>query len=369
MIYLDNAATTRLLPEVKEAMDRAAPGNPSSIHAAGRAARKQVEDARETIAEIVGSDPKEVLFTSGATEANNLAILGTVERGRHVVTTAVEHPSVLEASAALEGSEVTRVPVDGEGRVDPKEVERAITPRTQLVSVMLGNNEVGTVQPVRELAEIARTRKVLFHVDAAQACGKMRLRLEGDLLTLSAHKMHGPKAVGALVVRRGTRLRPQLFGGGQEFERRAGTENIAGILGMARAQELADRNLDARVALMERLRDRLREGLSRIPDVRFNGSRRASMPHILNASFRGVDGEAVIIALDAEGICVSSGSACASQSLEPSHVLVAMGLSAEEARGSVRFSFGADSTEADVEAALAVVPRVVERLRKISPVA
>lgn len=368
-IYLDNAATTRLLPEVKEAMERAAPGNPSSIHAVGRVARKQVEDARETVAQIVGVDPKEVIFTSGATEANNLAILGTVARGSHVIATAVEHPSVLEACGALEGCEVTRVPVDQEGRVDPREVERRVTSRTSLVSVIWGNNEVGTIQPVEAIAEMARRRGVLFHVDAAQACGKVRLRCVGDLLTLSAHKMHGPKAVGALILRRGVAFRPRSFGGGQEFERRAGTENVAGILGFTQALELTERDGDERIARMRRLRERLRVGLREIPGVRFNGPERETLPHIVNARFRGVDGEAVVIALDAVGVCVSSGSACASLSLEPSHVLLAMGLSKEEARGSVRFSLGVDSTEADVDGTLAVLPRIVERLRGISSAA
>lgn len=368
MIYLDNAATTRLLPEVRAAMDSAPFGNPSSLHAAGRAARKAVEDARETTADILGCSPKEVLFTSGATEANNLAILGTLRPGQHVVTTAVEHPSVLEACAAAEGVEVARVPVDREGRVSVADLERALTPRTALVSVLLGNNEVGTLQPVEEVAALARARRIPLHVDAAQACGKVRLRLTADLFTLSAHKMHGPKAVGALVVRRGLTLRARQFGGGQEFERRAGTENVPAIAGMAAAMELSERDHDRRAALYARLASRLREGLRRISAVRFNGAPAAALPHIVNVSIRGVDGEAVVLALDAEGVCASSGSACASQSAEPSHVLLAMGLSREEARGSVRFSLGADSTEADVDAALTVVPRVIERLRKISPV-
>jgi cysteine desulfurase len=349
-------------------MHRVAEGNPSSIHAAGRAARKQVEDARDTIAGIVAVDPKEIVFTSGATEANNLAILGTVARGQHVITTAVEHPSILEACAALEGCEVTRIRVDREGRVDPDDVAAAARRNTTLISVMWGNNEVGTIQPVEEIASIARERGILFHVDAAQACGKVRLRRVGDLLTLSAHKMHGPPGVGALVVRRGVRLRPRTFGGSQEFERRAGTENVAGISGFAEALKRAEAELDGRVRRMARLGARLSQGLAAIPDVRSNTPAGGALPHIVNVSFRGVDGEAIIMALDAEGVCVSSGSACASQSLEPSHVLVAMGLSPDEARGSVRFSLGADSTEADVEGLLAVLPRVVERLRRISPV-
>jgi len=361
MTYLDNAATTRVLPAVKGAMDAAASGNPSSIHAAGRAARRQVEDARDAIAEIAGVDPKEVVFTSGATEANNLAVLG-VATG-HVVATAVEHPSVLEACAALE---TTRVPVDGEGRVDPRDVERAIGPRTSLVSAMWGNNETGVIEPVAEIAAIAKARGVPVHVDAAQACGKVRLRMTGDLMTISAHKMHGPKGAGALLVRRGVRLRARAVGGGQEFERRAGTENVAGILGLAKALELAERELGARTARMAALSSRLRSALARLPDVAFNTPERGALPHIVNARFRGVDGEAVVIALDAEGVCVSSGSACASQSLEPSHVLLAMGLAPEEARGSVRFSFGADTTEAEVDRAAEATAKVVARLRGIS---
>jgi cysteine desulfurase len=250
--------------------------------------------------------------------------------------------------------------------VDPRVVEQAMTPRTALVSVMLGNNEVGTIQPVEAIGEIARARGALFHVDAAQACGKAHLRRVGDLVTLSGHKMHGPKAVGVLIVRREVALRPRSFGGGQEFERRAGTENVAGILGFAKALELAERECDERVARMKLLGERLRAGLAQIPGAQLNGPVRDVLPHIVNARFQGVDGEAVIIALDVAGICVSSGSACASLSLEPSHVLLAMGLTAEAARGSVRFSFGADSTEGDVDGALAVVPGVVERLRRIS---
>jgi cysteine desulfurase len=366
VIYLDSAATTRLLPEVKVAMDAAAPGNPSSIHAVGRAARRQVEDARESVARIVGVDPKEVVFTSGATEANNLAILGTVDRGSHVVTTAIEHPSVLEACGALDGCEITRVIVDAEGRVRPADVERAIASRTALVSVMLANNEVGTIQPVEEIAAIAKTRRVLLHVDAAQACGKLKLSMIGDLLTLSAHKMHGPKGVGALIVRRGTRLRPRLFGGGQEFERRAGTENVAGILGLARAAELGERDRIARMEHLTRLSRALRDGIAAMPDSRIHSPATGVLPHIVNASFRGVDGEAAIIALDAEGVCASSGSACASQSLEPSHVLQAMGLPADVARGSLRFSFGVENTDEDVQRTLGVLRRVIDRLRRIS---
>ncbi len=366
MIYLDSAATTRLLPEVKSAMDAAAPGNPSSIHAAGRAARRQVEDARDAIARVIGVDSKEVIFTSGATEANNLAILGTVERGAHVVATAVEHPSVLEACGALDGCELTRVGVDGEGRVRPADIERAITNRTGLICVMLGNNEVGTIQPVEEIAAIAKARRVLMHVDAAQACGKMKLRMIGDLFTLSAHKMHGPPGVGALVVRRGTRLRPRLFGGGQEFERRAGTENVAGILGLAKAAELAERDMDSRTVHLANLSRRMSAGIRAMAGSRLHSPVAGALPHIVNASFGGVDGEAAIIALDAEGVCASSGSACASQSLEPSHVLQAMGLPADVARGSLRFSFGVETTEADIDSALAVLGRVIGRLRRIS---
>lgn len=374
MIYLDNAASTRMLPEVRSAMEPflgEACGNASSLHAAGRAARKAVEDAREAVASCLGADPKGVLFTSGATESNNLAVAGVAEalrgKGDHVVASAVEHPCVLESCARLEkrGFRVTRLPVDAHGIVDPAEVARAVTPRTILISVMWVNNEVGTIQPMAEIR--AAAKGVLLHTDAAQAVGKVPVGVAGiDLLTFSGHKLHGPKGTGGLWVRKGAPLAPLLVGGGQEFERRAGTENVAGIVGLAAAMRIACRDLEANARRMAALRDRLEAGLVAIGDVRVHGLAAPRAPHLSNVSFEHVDGEAVILSLDAEGVCVSSGSACAAMSLEPSHVLKAMGVPHDMARGSVRFSLSALTTGEEIDGALRVIPRVIDRLRKIS---
>jgi cysteine desulfurase len=368
MIYLDSAASTRLLPEVQAAMVSCLSeggGNPSSPHAAGRLARKRIEDARDAVAAGLGANPKEIIFTSGATESNNLAIAGVAEalraRGDHVVTSAVEHPCILQSCARLEtrGYRVTRLPVGRDGRVDPGEVARAVTPRTVLVSIQWANHEVGTVQPVREIREAAGG--AVFHVDAAQAMGKVPVDLSScDLLTFSGHKVHGPAGTGGLWVRRGTPLAPLLVGGGQEFERRAGTENVAVIVGLAVAVTIALRDLETNARKMESLRGRLLG----LPGSRVNGHPRLRTPHLLNATFEGIDGEAAIVALDREGICVSSGSACASLSREPSPVLRAMGLSIEEARSSLRLSVSALSTEAEIDGALEIVPRVLGRLKK-----
>jgi cysteine desulfurase len=376
MIYLDNAATTRMRPEVRSAMQpflEEEYGNASSLHAAGRRARRALEDARESVAACLAADPREIVFTGGATESNTLALAGAAEalraRGDHVVTTEIEHPSVLETASRLEkqGWRVTRVPVDAEGLVDPARVAAAITPKTVLLSVMAVNNEVGSVQPLAELRKAAPG--VVFHTDAAQAFGKIPMGTRDvDLVTFSAHKMHGPKGVGGLWVRKGTPLAAQLLGGGQEFERRAGTENVAGIVGLAAAMTLACSGQAADAARMESLRERLRSGLERIGGVRVSGPARRRAPHILNLAFEGIDGEAAILSLDAAGVCISSGSACASLSQLPSHVLKAMGLSADVSRGSLRFSLSALTTAEEVDGALAAVPQAIERLRKISPV-
>lgn len=366
--YLDNAATTRLHPEVRAAMEPffgPVFGNPSSLHAAGRAARKAIEDARESIAARLGADPREIFFTSCATEANNWALFGVVEamRGSRVATSSIEHPSILEACRVLErrGVSVTRLSVDRHGRVDPGSL-----PDADLVSIMWANNEVGTLQPI---AEIARQRRALLHTDAAQALGKVPVSLEGiDLLTFSAHKIHGPKGVGGIFVRKGTPIAPLLVGGGQEFEKRAGTENVAMIVGLARAVDLAVRDRERNAARMESLRHRLLRGFEAIPHVSVNGHPTDRLPGILNVSFEGVDGEAVILALDAEGVCVSTGSACAALGTEPSHVLRAMGLSPDLTRASIRFSVAADTTDEEIDRALETVPRVVDRLRRLSPV-
>jgi cysteine desulfurase len=363
MIYLDNAATTRIRPEVRAAMEPFLDrdfGNASSLHAAGRKARRALEDARETIASGLGGDPKEIVFTSGATESNTLAIVGAAEalrsRGDHLVTTAIEHPSVLETFARLErqGFQVTRVPVGADGLVDPARVAAAVTPKTVLISVMTVNNEVGTVQPIAAIRKAAAG--ILLHTDAAQAVGKVPVNVrDADLVTFSAHKIHGPVGVGGLWVRKGTPLVPQLVGGGQEFEKRAGTENVAGAVGLAAAIKLAA------PGRMGALRDRLREGIG-------GAAIAGAAPHILNVSFEGVDGEAVILALDAAGVCVSSGSACASGSTKPSHVLTAMGLPSDVVKSSVRFSLSELTTDEEIDGAVAAVVRVVDRLRRISPV-
>ncbi len=377
MIYLDSAATTRMRPEVRAAMEPflgAEFGNASSPHAAGRRARRALEDARETTASCLEVDPKEIVFTSGATESNALALRGVAEalrgRGNHLITSAIEHPSVLESLARLEkeGWRVTRIPVDGAGRLDPARVAEAVTGDTVLVSIMSVNNETGTVQPIAAIREAA-PRPVL-HTDAAQAVGKIPFRArDADLVTLSAHKIHGPKGVGALVVRKGIPLAAQLVGGGQEFERRGGTENVAGAVGLAVALKLACEELPVAAPRMEALRERLRRGLEALGGIQINGSPDSRAPHILNVSVDGTETEPLVLSLDAEGVCISSGSACASLSLEPSPVLRAMGVSEDRVRRSVRFSLSSQTQEADVDGALAAVANVLGRLRKVSPVA
>jgi cysteine desulfurase len=376
MIYLDNAATTRMKPEVRAAMEPFLDrdyGNASSLHAAGRRARRALEDARETVAACLGADPREIVFTSGATESNALAILGAAEalrgRGDQVITLEIEHPSVLEAVARIErgGWRVIRLAVDREGLVDPASVAAAVNPRTALISVMSLNNEVGSVQPLAAIRKIAPG--VVLHTDAAQSVGRIPVGVRDvDLLTFSAHKMHGPKGVGGLWVRKGTPLAPQLRGGGQEFERRAGTENVAGIVGLASAMKLACAGQAADAARMELQRERLRSGLEKLGGVKISGPRDRRSSHILNIAFEGVDGEAAILSLDAAGICVSSGSACASLSRQPSHVLRAMGVPPDVVRGSIRFSLSSLTTNEEIDAALQVVPAVIDRLRKISAV-
>jgi cysteine desulfurase len=376
MIYLDNAATTRMRPEVRAAMEPfldGAYGNPSSIHGEGRKARRALEDARESVARHLDADPKEIVFTSGATEANNLVLTGIAEalrpRGNHLITTSIEHPSILEPAARLEkqGWRVTRLPVDADGLVDPADVARAITPQTSLMSIMSVNNEVGTLQPLELIRKAAPG--VVIHCDAAQGFRTVALQAPSlDLITLSAHKIHGPKGIGALRIRKGLPIDPQLLGGGQEFERRAGTENVAAIVGLAAAMKLAfaDRLLD--LSRMERLRLKLKAGLERLGGARVFGPEQRRSPHILNIAFDGVDGEAAILSLDAAGVCISSGSACSSLSRQQSHVLKAMGVPADVSRSSLRFSLSSLTTEEDIDGALSATAAVIERLRKISTV-
>lgn len=357
MIYLDHAASSPLRPEVRAAMEPwlgDEGGNPSSLHAAGRRARRAVEDARERVAAGLGADPKEIVFTSGATEANTLAILGAAGRG-HVVTTAIEHACVL-AACGRSGLPVTRVAPTPDGNLRAEDVAAALTPATSLVSVMAVNNETGAVLPLQEIRR-ALPPAVLLHVDAAQAVGKLPFAADvADLLAFSAHKIHGPKGAGGLRVRRRVALAPLFGGGGQEFGRRAGTENVAGLVGLAAALDLA---APADAAL----RDRLEAGLLGIGGAARNGPAERA-PHIVNVSFEGVDGETAVLALDAEGLCVSSGSACASGGTEPSHVLLAMGLPKARAKGGLRYSLSPFTTRDEVDGAVEITRRVVERLRK-----
>jgi cysteine desulfurase len=356
--YLDNAATTRVRSEVLEAMVphlRGTYGNPSSIHAAGRQARRVVEDARELIADRLRVQPLQIIFTSCATEANNLALFGS--GAKRLAVSAIEHESVLKPAQRLE-AEI--LPVDGGGRVQWRETA------AELVSIMMVNNEVGTIQPVAELAERVHAIGAQLHVDAVQALGKVAVDLPAsgaDLVSISSHKIHGPKGAGALVALRPERLTPVMFGGSQAFEKRAGTENVAAIAGFAKAVELAVRDL-AQMSRVEKLRDRLESGLlSKIAGARVNGDPRRRAPHISNLQFPGIDGEALLMALDGRGVWVSSGSACAALGTEPSHVLVAMGLPPEAVKGSIRFSLALDTTDAEIDEALAVVPEVVNALR------
>ncbi len=374
-IYLDNNATTETAKAVREAMREHLAGrfgNPSSIHAAGRDARDAVEDARRKVAKLLHVRPRRIVFTAGGSESDNLAVKGVAlarrARGRHIVTSAIEHPAVLEACTFLErmGWEVTRLEVDADGRVDPERLRAAMTGRTVLVSVMTANNEVGTVQPIGELCRIAREGGALFHTDAVQAAGKTELRPEAlgvDLLTLSAHKIHGPKGVGALYVAEGVELEPLVHGGSQERGLRAGTENVAGIVGAGEAARLAAAAV-GRAGEVAALRDRLEEGiLGLVPGARVNGHRRERLPNTLNVTLPGIRGESLVIAMDRRGISMSSGSACKSGSPEPTHVLRAMGRTDQEAHCAVRLSLSRDNTRRDVEATLATLDQVLREMR------
>ena len=379
-IYLDHAATTPLRPEVRDAM---LPylggifGNPSSAHAFGRVAREALDDAHDRLARAIGAESREVVFTSGGTEADNLALKGAAWAGRakghRIVTTPVEHHAVGHTLAYLEkfGFEVVQVPVDRYGRVDPADVEAAITDRTILVSVMLANNEVGTVLPIREIAEVVRAhRGILFHVDAVQAAPWIDLdvnALGADLVALAAHKVEGPKGTGALWIRRGTHILSQQHGGSQERHRRAGTENVAGAVGMAAAFELAAAERAATVPRVAALRDRLAAAMQALPGVELTGHPFERLPHILSVVVPGVDGGSVALALDLAGIAVSTGSACASGSTEVSHVLAAMGFPADEARGALRLSLGRTTTDAEIDEAARVVSEVIARLAAVGP--
>ncbi len=380
-VYLDHNATTPVDREVLEAMlpyFADAFGNASSIHSFGQRTRAAVERARQSVAELIGARPAEIVFTSGGTESDNHAIFGVVAAAaaekKHVITTTVEHHAVLNACQALErrGVAVTYVPVGREGSVDHEDVRRALRPETLLITVMHANNELGTVQPLEEIGRIAAEADVYFHTDAVQSAGKIPLdvnRLGVDLLSVSAHKLYGPKGVGALYIRKGTRLEPLFYGGHHQRDHRAGTENVSGIVGLGKAAELARAKFPETTPRLTALRDRLEQGfLARVPHARVNGSGAPRTPNTSNIIFPFVEGEALVIALDLKGIACSTGAACSSGAVEPSHVLTAIGLPAEDARASLRFSLGRETSDEDVDFALAVVPGVVEHLRELSPV-
>ncbi len=388
LIYLDHAATTGVRSEVLQAMlpyFSEQYGNPSSIYRFAQEARKAVDDARARVARVLGCRTNEVLFTSGGSESDNTAIRGIAfasqQWGDHIVTSAVEHHAVLHTCQALEkfGFRVTYLPVDDEGLVDPQAVADAITDRTVLVSIMYANNEVGTIEPIAAIAEAVRAagsrvgRRIPFHTDAVQAPGALDLnvdRLGVDLLSLSSHKFYGPKGAGVLYLRRGTPFLPQQQGGAQERYRRGGTENVPGIVGTAVALDLAEAGRAAESARQTALRDRtLATITSSIPDVRLNGHPTLRLPNNVNVSFVGVEGEPVLLGLDFAGICASSGSACTSASLEPSHVLTALGLPADIAHASLRLTLGRDTTDADIDYLLTTLPGIVHRLRNLSPLA
>jgi cysteine desulfurase len=380
-IYFDHNATTPVDPAVLATM---LPyfeqdfGNASSIHSFGQQARAAVEHAREQVAVLIGARPAEIVFTSGGTEADNLAIFGLVRASsaprKHVITTAIEHHAVLNACQVLEaaGVEVTYLPVSSDGVVDPGDLRRALKPHTLLASVMLANNEIGTIQPVEEIGRILAEADVWSHTDAVQAAGKLPIdvgRLGVDLLSLSGHKFYAPKGVGALYARSGARLEPLAYGGHHERDRRPGTENVAGIVGLGKAAELALERLGAEPARLAALRDRLERGvLERIPATRVNGGRAPRVPNTTNITFSGVEGESLVIALDLKGIACSTGAACSSGAIEPSHVLTAIGLDPGDARASLRFSLGHANTEQEVDRALEILPGVVDHLRELSPV-
>lgn len=380
-IYADNAATTKLSSKALDAMMPYLTeqyGNPSSLHTVGQLAAEALFGARKTVAGCLGCDPKEVIFTGGGSEADNQAVLTAAEIGsrkgkKHIISDAVEHHAILHSLKRLEkqGFEITLLPVDGEGRVDPEAVKKAIRPDTALVSIMMANNEIGTLEPVKEIAAICHEKGVLFHTDAVQAVGHIPVNVREigcDMLSLAGHKFHGPKGVGALYARRGLLVSSLIEGGAQERGKRAGTENIAGIVGMSVALKEATDNLEANMAKITKLRDRLIEGLSVIPHSILNGPRNDRLPGNVNMCFEGIEGESLLLLLDQKGICASSGSACTSGSLDPSHVLLAIGRIHDVAHGSLRLSLCEYNTEEEIEDIIKAVPEIVDYLRRISPV-
>ena len=379
-VYLDNAATTALSPKVLEQMMpylTTIYGNPSSPHSFGQEARKGVDHARDQVAKALNALPEEIIFTGCGTESDNTVLFGVAERyakkGNHIITTNVEHHAILHTCEALEkrGVEVTYLPVDENGMVTAEQVANAITDKTILVSIMFANNEVGTIMPIAEIGKVCRERGVLFHTDAVQAVGHVPIDVKAmniDMLSLSAHKFHGPKGVGALYMKKGIRLPSYVMGGAQERNRRAGTENVAGIVGLGAAIALATQTLEESAARMTKLRDKLIAGIAqRIPEVKLNGHPTMRLPNNVNYSIKYIEGESILLMLDMNGIAASSGSACTSGSLDPSHVLLALGLSHEVTHGSVRLTLSDETTEEDIDYVLDVLPKVAERLRAMSP--
>ncbi|HBR03340.1 MAG TPA: cysteine desulfurase NifS [Ruminiclostridium sp.] len=381
VIYFDHAATTYVKPEVFEAMKPyfvEEYGNASSIYSIGRSNRKVVEDARSSVAKSINAaSPQEIYFTGSGSEADNWAIKGVAlalrKKGKHIITSAIEHPAVMATCEFMkrEGYDVTILPVNEEGFIDPNDVDRAIRPDTVLVTIMTANNEIGTIQPIKEIGQVCKKHGVLFHTDAVQAAGNIPIDVRDlgvDLMSVSGHKFYGPKGIGMLYIRKGVKLESLIHGGHQERGRRAGTENVAGIVGFAKALELAVQNMEAHYEKLLHLRQRALKGIQeRIPYIKINGSLEKRLPGNLNISFRFVEGESVLLMLDMKGIKASSGSACTSGSLDPSHVLLAIGLPHEIAHGSLRLSFGEVNTDEDVDYLVDCLDEIIARLRDMSP--
>ena len=380
LIYFDNNATTPLNPEVYRAMEpfyKDEYGNASSLHAKGRSARNAVDNSRHIIARVLGAGPEDIIFTSGGTESDNLAIKGSCwqnsKKGNHIITSSTEHSAVLATAKYMEenGFKVTFLGVDKYGVVSPDDLKEAITDKTVLVSIMHANNETGTIQPIKDLAKICKDKGVLFHADAVQSFGKLDIDVEKmgvDMLSLSAHKIYGPKGIGALYLRKGAKITPLSHGGHHERNLRAGTENVAGIVGLGKAAELSFTNREAKNRRLISLRDNLHNGIKNsIEDVYLNGHPTQRLPGTVNLSFQYVEGESIMLNLDLTGICVSTGSACTSGTLEPSHVLTAMGIRPDLAQGSIRFSLGEQNTQEEVNKCISVLPEIIKRLREMSP--
>jgi cysteine desulfurase len=379
-IYFDHSATTPIdkivISVVNEAMERYW-GNASSVHGFGREAKARLEDAREVIAKSLGANSDEIYFTSGGTEADNLALFGLAEiykdKKRHLITSAIEHHAVLDSAEYLKsnGFDLTMVGVDSEGIINPDDIRNAITPDTFLVSVHHVNNELGTIQPISEIGAICREKGVLFHTDAVQSFGKIPVNVKDmhlDLLSLSSHKIYGPKGIGALYVRRGVKLKPRTHGGGQERKLRTGTENLPGILGLVKAVQICQQEKDEEAIRLKGFRDRLYQGIKeRIPDIKLNGHPEKRLPGLLNLSFPDLEGESLLLSMDLQGIAASTGSACSSGSVDPSHVLLGIGLNRELAQSTIRFSLGRANDAEDIDRAIEIIPPIVEKLRAMAP--